>query len=104
MKQLALSALWGALFFSAHSFAAGDVEAGKAKAAVCAACHGQNGIAIAPMYPNLAGQNEPYLIGALKDYRDGKRTGGMSATMIPMAKPLTDADIDNLAAYFSSLK
>jgi cytochrome c553 len=83
------------------SSAAGDAAAGKAKAAVCAGCHGANGISMAPIYPNLAGQKEAYLAAQLKAFRDGSRA---NAIMAPMAKPLSDADIDNLAAYFSSLK
>lgn len=82
---------------------AGDPAAGKAKAAICATCHGANGIAIAPTYPNLKGQNEMYMVSALKAYRDGQRQGGLSGVMTPMAKPLSDEDIANLAAYFASL-
>jgi cytochrome c553 len=52
------------------------------------------------MWPNLAGQKEGYLVKQIKAFRDGVRSDPM---MSPMAKPLTDADIDNLAAYFSSL-
>ena len=80
--------------------AAGDAAAGKAKAATCAGCHGANGISNNPMWPNLKGQKEGYLIKQLKAFRDGTRTDPM---MSPMAKPLTDADIDNVAAYYSSL-
>ncbi|MEL7401132.1 MAG: cytochrome c [Pseudomonadota bacterium] len=83
--------------------AAGDAAAGKAKAVTCAACHGANGKAAIPTYPNLAGQNAGYLEVALKDYKNGKRTGTQAAMMTGMAKPLSDADIANLAAYFSSL-
>ncbi len=83
---------------------AGDVAAGKAKAAVCAGCHGINGKAVAPMYPNLAGQNEQYLIGALKAYKAKQRNGGMAPIMQGQAAALSDADIANVAAYFSSLK
>ena len=83
--------------------AAGDVEAGKAKAAVCAACHGQNGIAQIPMYPNLAGQHEQYLVSSLKAYKNGQRKGGQAAIMQGQAAALSDEDIANLAAYFASL-
>lgn len=83
--------------------AAGDAAAGKAKAAVCTACHGANGKAAIPTYPNLAGQNAQYLELAIKAYKSGGRTGGQAAIMAGMAAPLTDADIANLAAYFSSL-
>lgn len=84
--------------------AAGDAAAGKGKTAVCVACHGNEGVALVPIYPNLKGQNAPYLEGALKAYRDGQRAGGNAAIMAPMAMNLSDADIADLAAYYSSLK
>lgn len=83
---------------------AGDAAAGKAKAAMCAGCHGANGIAISPTYPNLAGQNAPYLEAAMKAYKLKQRSGGQAAVMYGMAAALSDADIANLAAYYSSLK
>ncbi|WP_417567412.1 c-type cytochrome [Marinobacter sp.] len=82
---------------------AADVAAGKAKAAVCAACHGQNGLAQIPTYPNLAGQNEQYLVAALKAYKNKERSGGQAAIMQGQAAALSDEDIANLAAYFASL-
>jgi len=84
--------------------AAGDAAAGKAKAAICAACHGANGIALINTYPNLRGQNEQYIIASLKAFKAKTRTGGQSALMYPMAGMLSDADIENVAAYYSSLK
>jgi cytochrome c553 len=93
--------LSSALVLGASVATAGDAAAGKAKAAMCAGCHGVNGISAAPIYPNLAGQKEAYLVAQLKAFREGTR---VNAIMAPMAKPLSDADIDNLAAYFSSLK
>lgn len=84
--------------------AGGDVAAGKAKAGVCAACHGPAGIAMIPIYPNLAGQNEQYLVSALKAYKAKQRTGGQAAIMQGQATALSDADIANLAAYYASLK
>ncbi len=83
--------------------AAGDAEKGKAKAAVCAACHGANGKAMIPTYPNLAGQNEAYLVESLKAYRGKTRTGGQAVIMQGQAAALSDEDIANLAAYFSKL-
>jgi cytochrome c553 len=79
---------------------AGDAAAGKAKAAVCAGCHGMNGMSPSPMYPNLAGQKEQYLAKSLKAYKSGDRS---DPTMSAMVAGLTDADIDNLAAYFAGL-
>jgi len=61
-------------------------------------------VASVPTYPNLAGQNEPYLVSALKAYRDKQRSGGMAAIMQMQAAALTDEDINNIAAYYSSLK
>lgn len=79
---------------------AGNPDAGKQKASVCSACHGLNGISVMQNYPNLKGQKEQYLIKALRDYRSGRRSDPM---MSPMARPLSDRDIDDLAAYFSGL-
>ncbi len=82
---------------------AADAEAGKAKAAVCAACHGKNGIAAIPGYPNLAGQNEQYLVSSLKAYKNKQRSGGQAAVMQGQAMGLSEEDIANLAAYYASL-
>ncbi len=78
-----------------------DATAGKAKAAACAVCHGLQGIAVAPDAPNLAGQPASYLVEQLTAYRGGTRKHEI---MSLMAKPLSDADIANLAAWFSSVK
>ncbi len=83
---------------------AGDAAAGKSKAAMCAGCHGSNGVALIPSYPNLKGQNAGYIESSLKAFRGKTRTGGQAAIMYGMAAALSDADIANLAAYYSSLK
>lgn len=102
MKKIVLVA---ALACLAPSLAtAGDAAAGKAKSGVCAACHGSAGISAAPIYPNLAGQKEMYLVSALKAYKAGQRTGGMAAVMTPQATTLSDEDINDLAAYYAGLK
>jgi len=80
---------------------AGDIAAGKQKAATCAGCHGANGISTNPQWPNLAGQNAPYIVLQLKAFKSGTRK---SAIMQPMAQSLSEADMDNVAAYFSSLQ
>ena len=103
MKKVLLSIAAIAMVGSLGNAVAGDVAAGKAKSAVCVACHGANGISTNPIYPNLAGQHAAYIESSLKAYKSGERKGGMSAVMAPMAMPLTDADIANLAAYFESL-
>jgi cytochrome c553 len=82
------------------SYAAGDAAAGKSKSTVCAACHGAAGVSSNDIWPNLAGQKPGYLVKQMKAFRDGDRKDPM---MSPMAAPLSDEDIDNLAAYFSSL-
>ena len=87
--------------FSAEMLAAGDAAAGQAKSGTCVACHGANGQSPNDLWPNLAGQKPGYLVKQMKAFRDGARTDPM---MSPMAKPLTDADIDNLAAFFSTQK
>jgi len=104
MKKLTLAIALMATFtaFSTTTFA-GDIEAGKARAMVCSACHGQSGISVMPMYPNLAGQNEAYLVSALKAYKDKNRNGGMAAIMQGQAASLSDTDMADLAAYFASL-
>ncbi len=80
--------------------AQGDAANGKAKSAVCAACHGTDGKALVPEYPNLAGQHEGYIAKQLTDYRDGNRN---NALMAPMAANLSDQDILDIAAHFSSM-
>jgi cytochrome c553 len=86
---------------SANVAIAGDAAAGKAKAASCNACHGATGISAIPTYPNLAGQKEAYLAKQMKAFKDGTRK---DPTMNAMAKPLSDADIANLAAHYAGLK
>lgn len=100
MKTLACAVISTVLLAASGSVLAGDAAAGKAKAASCAGCHGANGISSNPMWPNLAGQQSGYLIKQMKAFRDGTRDDPM---MSPMAKPLSDADIENIAAYYSSL-
>ena len=80
--------------------AAGDVQAGKAKAASCGACHGANGQGVPPN-PALAGQGEDQLLQEMKDYKSGKRD---NAIMKGLMGPLSDQDMANLAAYYASLK
>lgn len=78
---------------------AADVSAGQRRAEVCFACHGVTGVSSVVGTPHLAGQDRRYLESALKDYRAG--TLRQNPTMVAMAKPLSDADIANIAAYFS---
>ncbi|WP_332741637.1 c-type cytochrome [Hydrogenophaga sp.] len=81
---------------------AADPVVGRAKAnAACAVCHGPNGMSMAPNAPHLAGQPTIYLVEQLKNYRSGKRP---HEVMGVIAKPLTDAEIEDLAAWYSSLQ
>ena len=82
------------------SAAQADVEAGRAKAKMCAVCHGEFGVSMLPNAPNLAGQPEIYLAKQLKAYRSGKRPNEI---MSVIAKPLTDAEITDLTAWFASI-
>jgi cytochrome c553 len=78
----------------------GDAQAGAGKATVCAACHGAKGVAIAPNFPNLAGQSATYLYAQLKEFHDGQRT---DPVMTGQAAALSDADMRDLAVHFASL-
>lgn len=83
-----------------NAHAAGDVEAGKQKAAVCQACHGPDGNGIGDgQYPLIAGQYADYLVFALKSYKIGTR---QNAIMSGFVAPLSDQDMEDLAAYFAS--
>ena len=100
MKKIILSVLFGLSLSSIQTATAqGDAAAGKAKSAVCAACHGSTGTSAIPMYPNLAGQKDAYIVKQLKAFKDGSRT---DPTMAPMAAGLSEEDMNDLAAYFSS--
>lgn len=79
-----------------------DARLGRAKAATaCTVCHGPLGISTAPNTPNLGGQPAPYLEEQLRKYRDGTRRHEI---MTLIAKPLTDAEIVDLAAWFASIR
>lgn len=81
--------------------AEGDPAAGKQLSAQCAGCHGPDGNSTSPNFPKLAGQHEDYIIHALESYQSGTRT---NSTMSGMAAPLSEQDIEDLAAYFSQQK
>lgn len=81
--------------------AKGNAEAGKAKSTTCAGCHGVDGISTLSTFPKLAGQNRDYLYQALKDYKAGKRKNPIMAGQV---QNLSDADMLDLAMYFSKQK
>ena len=102
MKHILAIGLVGVAAFAASNAQAADATAGKIKyEATCAACHGATGVSVVPIYPNVAGQKEAYLVAQLKAFRDGSRTNPI---MEPMAKGLSDADIFNISQYLASLK
>ena len=91
-------ALSGLVSFAAN---AGDIEAGKAKSAVCAACHGADGNSTNAAWPTLAGQHASYTYKQLKDFKAGRRN---NASMTGMVALLNDDDMKNLAAFYESQK
>ncbi len=90
--------------------AAGDAKAGQSKAAVCGACHGVDGNSPAPNFPKLAGQGERYLLKQMQDIKAGSTPGAAEGVgrkvleMTGMLDPLSDQDLADIAAYFSSQK
>ncbi|CAM5227802.1 MAG: c-type cytochrome [Pseudomonas sp.] len=90
--------------------AAGDAKAGQSKAAVCGACHGVDGNSPAPNFPKLAGQGERYLLKQMQDIKAGSTPGAAEGVgrkvleMTAMLDPLSDQDLADIAAYFSSQK
>jgi len=78
----------------------GDINAGQKKSAVCGMCHGQDGISLVPIYPNLAGQKAQYIALQLVAFRQGER---INMAMTSHAQKLSDQDIADLSAYYASL-
>lgn len=97
MKSILLAA--GLLAVSFAVAAAGDPEVGQKKSTPCQACHGPKGISVSPDFPNLAGQNQDYLIASLHHYKNGKRKNPI---MQGQVANLTERDIEDLTAYFAS--
>lgn len=90
-----------ALFGGGHPAAAQDAAVGRTKAQACSVCHGPLGLSTQPDAPHLAGQPALYITAQLRAYRSGARKHEVMAVM---AKPLNDDDIQNLAAWFSSIR
>lgn len=80
---------------------AGDPALGKKKAQMCRTCHGLDGLARIPEAPHIAGEHSLYLVTQLKAFRSGKR---QHEIMSLIARQLSDADIENLAAWYSSIE
>lgn len=102
LRAVLLPVVLAAVLATAHvTAAAQDVAAGRAKAQACMVCHGALGLSSQPDAPHLAGQPEIYLATQLRAYRSGARK---HEVMGVMAKPLSDADIQNLAAWYASIR
>ncbi|MEL6209132.1 MAG: c-type cytochrome [Pseudomonadota bacterium] len=99
MRQLFITAAALAFAGAAHADHHGDADAGKARSAVCAACHGPDGNSVNPEWPTLAGQHADYIADQLKAFQEGHRK---NVLMSPMAMGLSADDMANLAAYYSS--
>ena len=103
MKKVAilfgLALGWAPTGFTADVALAGDAAAGKAQAAVCAACHGPDGNSAVPSFPKLAGQGEKYLYKQLKDIRDGARP---IPTMAGQLDGKSNQELADIASYFAS--
>ena len=100
IPRLAAIILATSFGIASTAHAAGDAAAGKAKAAMCIGCHGDKGQGVPPN-PALAGKSEADQVKALKDYKSGARP---NPVMSGMAATLSDADMENLAAFFASAK
>ncbi|MFT5220100.1 MAG: cytochrome c553 [Planctomycetota bacterium] len=102
MKASHIGATLLALFWMMSTTApAADIEAGKMKSVVCAACHGADGNSSSGAFPSLAGQHASYLVKQLKEFKSGVRK---EATMQGMASILSDLDMENVGAYYASQK
>ena len=99
-RMLSTLGIFALLGFVGAAQAAGDAQAGKAKAGPCAGCHGANGEGVKPN-PALAGKSEGEIVQALNDYKSGKRANPVMKTF---AVPLSDQDMANLGAFYASLK
>ena len=101
LRSRFLISIAASCLLSASAFGAGDPKAGAAKAEVCAACHGPNGISTTAETPSLAGQPDNFIQWQLVYFRNGVRK---SPVMQPMAASLSDNDIRNVAAWYAAQK
>ncbi|MCG6966845.1 MAG: cytochrome c4 [Chromatiaceae bacterium] len=101
MKKLLMIVSIVSLATLGNAQAAGDVEAGKTKSAMCGACHGPDGNSAAPNFPKLAGQHADYIAKQLKEFKAGERK---DATMNGMAAALSEQDMADLGAYYAAQK
>jgi cytochrome c553 len=99
--RAALLAFVCLLVANASVCSAGDVKTGRAKAMMCQACHGLDGLSKTPDAPNIAGQIEAYFVAQLQAYKSGARKNDAMSVVAPS---LSDNDIEDLAAYFSAIE
>jgi cytochrome c553 len=97
LQLIVLSAMSG-LLVSSLALAEGSAEEGQAKATPCVACHGLNGNSVNPIWPSLAGQHPQYILKQLQAFKKGERQDPL---MSPMAAPLSEDDMEDLAAYYA---
>lgn len=96
---LGAALLSASVVFAVSAQAVGDKEAGKEKAIPCQICHGKGGRSTNPLYPVLAGQHAQYIVKQLKAFQTGSRKDPI---MNGMAEPLSETDMEDLAAFFQS--
>jgi len=102
MKSKVLFSLLALFVVTSTSQAAGDADAGQAKAQVCFSCHGVNGNSVNPIWPKLAGQHEAYIAKQLADFKAGKDRN--DALMMGQVMSLSPQDMADLAAFFAKQK
>ena len=98
VQLLASASLFVAASSASH---AADAKAGRAKAMMCQACHGLDGLSKTPDAPNIAGQIEPYLVTQMQAFKSGTRKNDAMSVVAPS---LSDKDIEDLAAYFAAIE
>jgi cytochrome c553 len=100
-QYVAALAIVGGLSVGAARLKSQDVEAGRKKAEVCAACHGVDGNPPQPALPILAGQTARYLYLQIRDFKQGRRT---ESQMTPFVKDVSEDDMFDLASFFAAQK
>lgn len=89
-----------AAFYTGNDGIEGAAASAPAEAATCIACHSAQARQANPLWPSLAGQNQPYLVKQMRDYRDGRRT---DPVMAPLVTALSDDEIERIATHFANL-
>ena len=99
MSKIIFSAFaLSSLCFAATAHSAGDPEAGKQKSPICAACHGEDGNSLVPIWPSIAGQHAAYFVKQMLDIQTGERKNDQ---MTPIIASMTNQDFDDLAAFYA---